>query len=114
MSNASNYQTLLNLLDSYSIQIPLIQRDYVQGEKEKQATEIRKILLEDIYQALSQGNYLDLNFVYGKVLDNQGDQASIFIPIDGQQRLTTLWLLHLYAFHNDEAVLQKLSKFSYK
>ncbi|NIZ20007.1 DUF262 domain-containing protein, partial [Spirochaetales bacterium BR151] len=42
------------------------------------------------------------------------DQASIFIPIDGQQRLTTLWLLHLYAFHNDEAVLQKLSKFSYK
>ena len=33
----------------------------------------------------------DLNYLYGI-----NDVEENFIPIDGQQRLTTLWLLHLY------------------
>ena len=54
---------------------------------------------------------MSLNFVYGTI---HGDE---FIPIDGQQRLTTLFLLHLYVFakkgNKDEIeVLQK--KFSYQ
>ncbi|NIZ47728.1 DUF262 domain-containing protein (plasmid) [Entomospira nematocerorum] len=114
MPNATHYQTLLSLLDTYYLEIPIIQRDYAQGRADKQVTAIRKVLLADIHQALRESTYLDLNFVYGKVKEQTGHQPLIFIPIDGQQRLTTLWLLHLYAFHNDKKVLEKLARFSYK
>ena len=80
--------TFWELLNEYSIEIPVIQRDYAQGRSN--AGDIRKNFLESIKNALDTKTELDLNFVYGST------NSSLFTPIDGQQRLTTLYLLHVY------------------
>lgn len=67
--------------------IPSIQREYVQPLNES----IIKGFIEVLVKAFRSGDKKDLNYLYG-VNDEEGN----FIPIDGQQRLTTLWLLHLY------------------
>lgn len=101
--------TLLELLNEYSIKIPIIQRDYAQGRRNAQTNIIRKTLLNDMKKALCKATLpLDLNFVYGKKNNKE------FIPIDGQQRLTTLFLLHLYAFRNDETKTALFEKFTYE
>lgn len=75
-------------LNGYKIEIPIIQRDYAQGRKGKE--ELRKGFLEDIKNALDTNSPLQLDFVYG------AEKDKILNPLDGQQRLTTLWLLHWY------------------
>ena len=93
-----------------SIEIPQIQRDYVQGRHTPQVEYSRERLLAEIKEALENGNLLDLNFVYGK------DDNRVWVPIDGQQRLTTLLSLHIYAFakENKAAELNVLkNKFTY-
>lgn len=97
-------ETLLELLEQYNISIPIVQRDYVQGINESIIDE----LLDDIKNAIVNKTQLGLNFVYGKT------EGTLFIPLDGQQRLTTLFLLHLYACRElqDKDVL--LKKFSYE
>lgn len=100
-------ETLIELLQDYIIEIPRIQRDYVQGNSDEETKIIRNKLLKDIKESVESVNLdnegvrnstfsqLDLNFVYGK---RQGEK---FIPLDGQQRLTTLYLLYLYAYAMD-------------
>lgn len=83
------------LLSHYAIEIPAIQRDYVQGRGDKQSTSARKAMLDDIQAHLEQNKPMNLNFIYGKVM--QGKDCDKFIPIDGQQRLTTLYLIHWLA-----------------
>ena len=100
---------LKSLLENYRVVIPLIQRDYAQGRKDKRTTEVRKVLLQDINTALLDKNVepLDLNFIYGKSINGK------FIPLDGQQRLTTLFLVYLFAYRdNDECDF--LGNFSYE
>lgn len=108
-NNSSKY-TFWNLLKEYSIEIPIIQRDYAQGRTSDNATIIREELLDAIYQALTEQEPLEFDFVYGTV---EGD---ILYPLDGQQRLTTFFLLHWYIAqkeqHMDEAT-KLLAKFSY-
>lgn len=74
----------------YSILIPAIQRDYAQGRTTATATKIRKDFVEELKDYLLDGTSHSLDFIYGYGTDK------FFIPLDGQQRLTTLWLLHLY------------------
>lgn len=74
------------------IQIPMIQRDYAQGRKEE--GEIRKRFLKSIFNALEKNDSLELDFIYGSI-ETIGNK-NFFIPLDGQQRLTTLFLLHWY------------------
>lgn len=77
----------------YRIHIPIIQRDYAQGRKN--ATEICNSFLDALYNYLDENKpYRDLDFVYGSVQEAESSQT--FIPLDGQQRLTTLFLLHWY------------------
>ncbi|WP_160070197.1 DUF262 domain-containing protein [Sphingobacterium bovisgrunnientis] len=98
------------------ISIPKIQRDYAQGRNTLRAKEIRNEFLKNIHDAIldvknSQGNALDLDFVYGS------KELGSFIPLDGQQRLTTLFLLHWYlAFkaNNLSGYTTVLSKFRYE
>jgi len=93
-------------IDSQKIAIPVIQRDYAQGRKGKEV--LRQKFLYDIKNALESDSPLQLDFVYGQV-EKIGNEYYLY-PLDGQQRLTTLWLLHWYiAFksgelknHNDE------------
>ena len=80
-----------------TIQIPMIQRDYAQGRPEE--SEVRKRFLDRLHQSLTTTVPTDLDFVYGRV-DIQGTKR-LFIPLDGQQRLTTLFLLHWYLSHLD-------------
>lgn len=109
MSMVDDKYDLKSLLESYRIVIPLIQRDYAQGRKDLRTTEVRKQLLIDINSALinSEVPTLDLNFIYGK--SHNGN----FIPLDGQQRLTTLFLVYLFAFR-DSDTCDFLSNFSYE
>jgi hypothetical protein len=99
------------LLQEYKIQIPIIQRDYAQGRSDEKATSIRAKFLDSLYEALVKNQPLDLDFVYGTI------EAGYFIPLDGQQRLTTLFLLHWYlAIAEDKMASAKplLARFTYE
>lgn len=74
-----------------SIEIPIIQRDFAQGRLDKEVTRIRQRFLSVLYDALTGvSNPVKLDFIYGNITDGK------LIPLDGQQRLTTLFLLHWY------------------
>lgn len=72
-----------------NVRIPIIQRDYAQGRSS--AHEVRKAFLTALLSYLQTEGTHDLDFVYGAVSESQD-----FLPLDGQQRLTTLFLLHWY------------------
>lgn len=79
------------------IEIPLIQRDFAQGRKTERVNRIRDHFVETLCQALlPDANPIDLDFVFGDVEVNEGGNQGKFYPLDGQQRLTTLFLLHCY------------------
>ena len=89
--------TLLNFLkseysDTISFEIPIIQRDYAQGRSDERSKGIRKTFLGSLIAAVE--NYpqknIELDFVYGKRNKNK-----VYL-LDGQQRITTLYLLHWY------------------
>ena len=87
--------TLLNFLKEdntslISIEIPIIQRDYAQGRSDKRSKEIRETFLKTLIRAIEEKVPLELDFVYGK-----RDKNKVFL-LDGQQRITTLYLLHWY------------------
>lgn len=87
--------TLLNFLKEdntslISIEIPIIQRDYAQGRSDKCSKEIRETFLKTLIRAIEEKVPLELDFVYGK-----RDKNKVFL-LDGQQRITTLYLLHWY------------------
>ncbi|MFT0520574.1 DUF262 domain-containing protein [Pseudomonas faucium] len=94
--------TLQQLLSRHQrIQIPMIQRDYAQGRQA--AEEVRKEFLGTLKQAFGltpndPALPLNLDFIYGSV-DVEG--RTKFLPLDGQQRLTTLFLLHWYLAWRD-------------
>ena len=104
MINIQSKRLSLNgLFEEYHIiRIPIIQRDYAQGRV--QETQVRKSFLDQLKSVLSDTSaHLDLDFVYGDELSNDGHEGKCFIPLDGQQRLTTLFLLHYYLSRRDEA-----------
>jgi hypothetical protein len=77
----------------FKIEIPIIQRDYAQGRYS--STEVRVLFLDALYNYLDENkSNRDLDFVYGSIRETDGE--TYFIPLDGQQRLTTLFLLHWY------------------
>lgn len=77
----------MNFIDSFNnktILIPRLQRDYVQSSRDSAViSPFLDVLL---------GRECDLNYIYGY------EENGCFVPIDGQQRLTTLWLLYLYLY----------------
>ena len=80
--------TFWNLLKENKIEIPIIQRDYAQGREGKEY--LRQTFLESLKEALDENKVLKLDFVYGST------ENGALQPLDGQQRLTTLWLFHWY------------------
>jgi hypothetical protein len=72
------------------IEIPIIQRDYAQGRDDDVAGPIRVDFVDVLVRAATSGEKAGLDFVYGEV------KSGTFIPLDGQQRLTTLFLFHWY------------------
>ena len=89
----ANKTTFWSFLKNNYIEIPIIQRDYAQGRLGKE--NLRKNFLGDLKRALDKEppykeTEMKLDFIYGTT-DN--DRLN---PLDGQQRLTTLWLLHWF------------------
>ena len=90
------------------VKIPLIQRDYAQGRSDDAVKLIRTSFLDALHVAGTGGDRLPLDFVYGEVTDGT------FEPLDGQQRLTTLFLLHWYvASRTGHLDAQAWTQFSY-
>ena len=114
VSAKASRENLWTLLSQYTICIPRIQRDYAQGRTEPEPTQIRKTFLKDIFNALKNDTKMDVNFIYGNI-DVDGKK---FIPIDGQQRLTTLFLLHWYfaswSGKLDAGNIEILKRFNYE
>lgn len=95
MSNNTNTKamSLWKFMNDNIIEIPIIQRDYAHGRLGKE--NLRKNFLADLKKALdNESPYKDtsmkLDFIYGSIENGKLN------PLDGQQRLTTLWLLHWY------------------
>ncbi len=84
----NNTFDLWQLLEKYEVVVPVIQRDYAQGRKDKEY--IRKTFLTELKEYVDNETPVTLDFVYGNIEGNR------FYPLDGQQRLTTLWLIHWY------------------
>jgi Protein of unknown function DUF262 len=97
------------------VHVPMIQRDYAQGRKSEEG--VRNRFLTALFCALTGGRPLTLDFVYGSVQNL--DKQRYFVPLDGQQRLTTLFLLYWYignrelAGEEKTALQAQLCKFSY-
>ena len=113
MTNAAqqNY-SFWELIEKYPIEIPIIQRDYAQGRSGDKTENIRSEFVNVLRDALLPDvDKLHLNFVYGKVSKGR------FVPLDGQQRLTTLFLLHWYlakvSANDSDEVNKQLKRFSY-
>ena len=91
-SKAINFRQIFGFADEDNeisgVIIPIIQRDYAQGRAS--AVIIRSRFLQVLYEALAEGRKTTLDFIYGNV------ENGSLIPLDGQQRLTTLFLLHYY------------------
>ena len=107
---------LLALLSRYRVVIPGIQRHYVQGANNPKAESIREQFVKDIFNAIEAENLFHLHFIYGPI-DTNGEDS--FVPVDGQQRLTTLWLIARYAVEKAShtirpELLRLLSRFTYE
>lgn len=93
------------------IVVPIIQRDYAQGRVLPEITRIRNRFLNALFNAV-EGDQITLDFIYGDI-----DSNGIMTPLDGQQRLTTLFLLHWYAVNKeniDSKEYEFLKMFSYE
>lgn len=100
-----------NSIQLQKIIIPIIQRDYAQGRDNPDVARVRERFIEALYKAVTE-NPITLDFVYGDI-DKEGNMT----PLDGQQRLTTLFLLHWYAAKKENIVKDDydfLEKFSYE
>lgn len=111
----------ISLLSNHKIVIPPIQRDYAQGRNIGKIPHIRERFLNSIKTVLEDDSIpvMELDFIYGYVdkdATNDNKTISTFKPLDGQQRLTTLFLLHWFAAHKEDKISSSkdlLLKFSY-
>ncbi len=93
MGDRVTFNELLDIVNF--IEIPIIQRDYAQGRKDQ--SEVRNAFLDSLFSALIKDKTYDdqpslnLDFVYGDI-----DNTDTLSVLDGQQRLTTLFLLHWF------------------
>ena len=72
--------------------VPRIQRGYVQGRDDDKGSEIRANFVPALVGGAFGGDELSLDFVYG-VASGDGGARRRLLPLDGQQRLSTLFLL---------------------
>lgn len=97
--------------------IPMLQRPYAQGRKSQSG--IREKFIREIFDTICRPDAptMELNFLYGAFPTKD---SGTFELLDGQQRLTTLFLLHWYVAcrekERDEqfAVPDYLNRFSYE
>lgn len=106
-NNNFSYEThtFKSFLEKYYVVIPMVQRDYAQGRTTDDVNRVRDRFLNAIKDCLIQPEktMMKLDFVYGEREDVYSNkevnklEKIIITPLDGQQRLTTLYLLHWFA-----------------
>ncbi|MBN2282205.1 MAG: DUF262 domain-containing protein [Candidatus Marinimicrobia bacterium] len=96
MRNIGKKTSFFEIFDkgNQKVEIPIIQRDYAQGRISE--IEVRINFLKSIKKSFESNEPIHLDFIYGSIENN------VFIPLDGQQRLTTLFLLHWYLAAREE------------
>lgn len=107
----TNFGTDQEPMQVKKIVIPMIQRDYAQGRMDPDVNRIRNRFLDALYRAVTE-EPVTLDFIYGDI-----DENGVMTPLDGQQRLTTLFLLYWYAAKKEsvsETACRFLSNFSYE
>ena len=136
ITSMKNIKSIDQLFSANGIEIPLIQRDYVQGRVHeitnktseslsKRYTEERNKrnkFVTELLTALLSGEPKNLTFIYGIKCKNDKPESHdfSFMPIDGQQRLTTLFLLCWYVHHKVSSIevpselLKGLKSFRFK
>lgn len=102
--------SLIDFFKKYSrIEIPKIQRDYAQGRENE--SEVADRFLDKIFECLKEkdNKNLELDFIYGSV-----NNKTVYL-LDGQQRVTTLFLLHWYIALREDRFneIECLKKFTY-
>lgn len=110
-----------SFLKKYRVEIPMVQRDYAQGRTTDDVNRVRSRFLEAIKQCLaspdSQYEIMKMDFVYGEKekiwSQDEADKIDYIkvTPLDGQQRLTTLYLLHWYASRKEEIITEDQTAF---
>lgn len=121
-SGQITYATLL--AQQQCIRVPMLQRDYAQGRSDQ--SDVREGFLAALEDALKRPADdtelpLNLDFIYGSLEGSK--ETARFSPLDGQQRLTTLFLLHWFLAWQDQAWAEfgsmfrdesRRSRFTYK
>ena len=115
ITSAHNFRDIFSKTEDgntvQGIVIPIVQRDYAQGRITPEVKRIRERFLNVLYDAVVNDKPTTLDFIYGNIEDEK------LIPLDGQQRLTTLFLLHYYiAMHEHVPADERsfLKEFTYK
>lgn len=115
-----------SFLEHYHVVIPMVQRDYAQGRTTDDVNRVRNRFLDAIKSYLvkseDDNEVMKMDFIYGEkeqvwstTIANKLEKI-IVTPLDGQQRLTTLYLLHWYAAKKDgieESYYMFLNNFTY-
>lgn len=104
------------------ILIPRIQRPYAQGRSEKNIHDIRRDFVQHLLSALSseEERIIELSFIFGSLQKVKWHSSRVvdqaFELLDGQQRLTTLFLLHWYLYKKEspQNLPEWLSHFRYE
>ena len=100
--------------------IPKIQRPYAQGRQDGVCTYVRNTLLNEMFANFQTDEIFDFNFVYGILRPNNDE--FVMELLDGQQRMTTLFLVHWYIANReltddnveDAEIRDALSRFVYE
>lgn len=115
-----------SFLEQYHVIIPMVQRDYAQGRTTDDVNRVRSRFLDAIksYLVKKEGDndMMKMDFIYGEKEQVWSTSVAnklekiIVTPLDGQQRLTTLYLLHWYAAKKcgvEECDYKFLNNFTY-
>ncbi len=80
-------------INKYNIHVPYYQRDYAQGRTDGgRIDNIRRVFVEELFKATNGKEICHLGLVFG----SYDEHNKVFIAVDGQQRLTTVFLLYWY------------------
>lgn len=112
-NNIKSNTSFWSEISEYQIQVPYYQRDYAQGRMDNgRIDNIRKVFVEELYDAIKGQNKCHLGLVFGSYNENE----KVFVAVDGQQRLTTVFLLHWYVAWREKKLndyREKLLNFSW-
>ena len=109
-----NEYTLKRLLSEYDFVVPVYQRNYAQGRANPRDSQVLDLFISEISNVLTcENGSLSMDYVYGDIQEVNGNK--VLRPIDGQQRLTTLFLFHVFCYQGCEKEKKDfLLKFNYE